>query len=229
MNSKTDISRRRFFQTGLVAAAGALTASSGLAQTLGQACGLTPPQVEGPFYPEKDQLDKDNDLTFVRSGIQPAEGKRIYILGTVLDEKCAPVPRALVEIWQACASGRYNHSNDPNTTASLDPHFQYWGRSVTDAKGRYWFKTILPGSYPAAEDWVRPPHIHFKVQCLGFHELITQMYFSGNTLNRQDRILMAIPSAHRSKVVVRLEPPLPAMDPNSSLCRFNITLRHVTL
>ena len=51
------------------------------------------------------------------------------------------------------------------------------------------FKTIVPGYYPVNEEWLRPPHIHFKVSKLGYSELITQMYFPDNDLNKSDRLL----------------------------------------
>jgi protocatechuate 3,4-dioxygenase, beta subunit len=216
------VSRRGF------AALMAATVTGAAGKAVAAACGLTPPQTEGPFYPITDQPDKDNDLTIVRGRQQQAKGRRIFILGQVLDENCQPVPGALVEIWQACISGRYNHSSDPNT-APLDPDFQYWGRSTTDGQGRYKFKTILPGSYPAAPGWRRPPHIHFKVQRLGFHELTTQMYFAGHPLNAQDRILQSLPQPQRSSVVVPLEDLPPTQGQGAKKCVFNLTLRAVRI
>ncbi len=67
--------------------------------------------------------------------------------GIVQDLSCRPVAGVNVEIWQACASGRYNNERDPNP-APLDPNFRYWGETFTDAAGAYEFKTILPGAYP---------------------------------------------------------------------------------
>jgi protocatechuate 3,4-dioxygenase beta subunit len=34
----------------------------------------TPPQTEGPFYPNKLPLDTDNDLLIINDGITPAVG-----------------------------------------------------------------------------------------------------------------------------------------------------------
>ena len=118
----------------------------------------------------------------------------MLVQGRVLDSQCRPIAGADVEIWQACASGRYNNPKDDNP-AAIDPHFKYWGETRTDANGAYQFKTIVPGAYPADTDWMRPPHIHFKVSRLGFHELVTQMYFAGNPLNDQDQILKDVPAA----------------------------------
>ncbi len=162
-------------------------------------CGITPAQTEGPFYPENTSGEDDTDLT--QNG--RAKGEVIFVEGVVTDPACVPVAGALVEIWQACESGRYDHSGDPNT-APLDPDFQYWGRAVTDANGAYKFKTVLPGAYPAAPGWDRPPHIHFKIAKIGYTELITQLYFKGQKLNGQDRILRAIPKAQRESVISEL-------------------------
>lgn len=163
--------------------------------------GVTPKQTEGPFYPEVAQLDTDADLIHLAGSPQVATGEIIIVEGVVMDQNCNIVSGALVEIWQACASGRYNHSSDPNT-APLDPHFQYWGEAVTDQNGFYRFRTIVPGEYPADVGWIRPSHIHFKISKLGYIELITQMYFKDDQLNSQDKILQQLSKANQEKVIV---------------------------
>lgn len=165
---------------------------------------LTPKQPEGPFYPVVDQVDKNSDLVYVADSSRAAEGRIILVEGIVRDQKCRPVESALVEIWQACHTGRYNHHADPNT-AELDPNFQYWGKAVTDKNGFYRFRTILPGAYPAGDGWVRPPHIHFKIAKLGYIELITQMYFAGEALNEHDLILQRLKAEQQNEVVVELK------------------------
>jgi protocatechuate 3,4-dioxygenase beta subunit len=161
----------------------------------------TPTQTEGPFYPLGDQLDKDNDLTFVYEKTKKAKGQVIYIEGTALDLNNKPIKNAIVEIWQACDSGKYNHPSDPNP-ARLDPNFQYWGRTMTNAKGRYLFKTIKPGHYPATASWMRPAHIHFKIHKRGYHELTTQMYFKNDRYNSSDKILQALSKKEKNNVIV---------------------------
>ncbi len=161
----------------------------------------TPKQPEGPFYPVIDQVDKDADLIHVTGKKDTAKGEIVIIKGVLTDQNCNPVGGALVEIWQACASGKYNHPSDPNT-APMDPDFQYWGKSVTDEKGQYQFRTIKPGSYPAGDGWIRPPHVHFKISALGYIELITQMYFNGDSLNSKDLILQRLKTNDQKKVIV---------------------------
>jgi len=180
--------------------AGSALGAATIAKAAPLCVGKTPAQTEGPFYPVVDQRDKDWDLTFVNGQNGRAQGQVIVIAGQVLDQDCQPLPETLVEIWQACVSGKYNHPNDPNK-APLDKNFQYWGRSTTDKQGVYFFKTILPGAYPADTNWIRPPHVHYKVHKWGFRDLTTQLYFAGNQYNQFDRILNQIPKGDQVKVV----------------------------
>ena len=72
----------------------------------------------------------------------------------------------------------------------------------TNSKGEYSYKTIIPGAYKASRNWVRPPHIHYKVSLRGYEELITQLYFKNHWLNQKDSILNGLDDEQRSKVVV---------------------------
>jgi len=227
MASPKQMSRRSMFQIGLGAAVGTMAGTLFTRQpSSDQTCEMTPKQTSGPFYPTQDQADKDVDLTIIKGHSERAEGDIIYVRGQVLDEECQPVAGALVEIWQANKWGRYSHQADTNP-APLDPNSQGWGQAVTDKEGYYGFKTIMPGAYPASSNWVRPPHIHFKVWRRGYHELITQMYFAGQELNEKDFILMSLPKEERVKVIIALESgPLDA-EPGARLCRFDIVLRQV--
>lgn len=142
----------------------------------------TPSQTAGPFYPVDKPLDKDADLTRVRGRGQAAKGQVAYISGRILDGSGKPVEGARVEIWQANAHGRYAHPYDRND-APLDPNFQGFGAQLTDAQGRYRFKTIKPGAYEN-----RTPHIHVDIASPN-RKLTTQMYFPGEPLNAEDYIL----------------------------------------
>lgn len=186
--------------------------------------GPTPRQPEGPFYPIIDQLDTDADLIRVEGHSQVAIGEVIIVQGQVTDQNCKPVKGVLVEIWQACASGKYNHESDPNT-APLDPNFQYWGKAITDEQGNYRFRTIIPGAYPADVGWIRPPHIHFKISRVGYKELITQMYFAGQDLNGQDLILQDLSHAEQEKVIVELKKNSSSPHPVGN---FNIQIKKLT-
>jgi protocatechuate 3,4-dioxygenase, beta subunit len=166
---------------------------------------LTPAQTEGPFFPDSLPSESDADLTRMAGSKARAKGQEVVVTGVVRDLDGQPIAGAQVEIWQACASGRYNHPRDPNP-AALDPSFQYYGHVTTDKKGAYRFRTIKPGAYPAARGWTRPPHIHFKVRSPGRAELVTQMYFEGDDLLKDDAILQSLTPVQRKLVVVSFAP-----------------------
>lgn len=209
---------RRLFLGGLIAA-------PTLAHALGDVCSLTPAQTAGPFYPGEASFDDNTDLTQL-PGRPRADGEVVYVKGRVLDAMCNPIANANVEIWQACASGKYNNRKDPNP-APLDSNFRYWAETQTDANGEYMFKSIIPGAYPAADGWIRPPHIHVKAEKLGFRELITQMYFKGHPLNDEDLILLDIPTPQRANVIVDFAPSPTDLEPGTKIGQFDITLQKI--
>lgn len=164
----------------------------------------TPAQTHGPFYPNVDQADKDAVLTNVQDREVSAAGEVITVQGKVLDEAGMPIAGATVDIWQANAAGRYAHEADPST-APLDPNFQGWAIMRTDDEGSFRFKTIKPGAYPVTEEWMRPPHIHFKASRRGFREITTQMYFEAEPLNDIDKLLGEVPKDQQSLLVATRE------------------------
>jgi protocatechuate 3,4-dioxygenase beta subunit len=219
MNNK-NISRRKILGSGIVVG----VASVATAASAGEKK-VTPGQTEGPFYPIKPQEDLDADLTRVTGANGVAEGEVIIVEGHVYDENGAPLADALVDVWQANAYGRYAHEKDPNT-APLDPNFQGWAKVVTNAEGRYRYKTIKPKEYAAMGEWVRPAHIHYKVSKLGYHEVTTQMYFENEPLNEKDEIFLGTPEGERHLLVSRDE--VVEGDPDTTrLCRFDVTLKAV--
>tara|TARA_Y100001970_G_C13974952_1_gene720149 strand:- start:54 stop:704 length:651 start_codon:yes stop_codon:yes gene_type:complete len=161
----------------------------------------TPNQSMGPFYPEVLTIEKDADLTQLKGHKQKAKGQYIQVSGIVQDEFCKPIENAIVEIWQACYSGRYNHPSD-TSNEKLDPHFQYYAMMKTDGAGIYSFKTVIPGAYNVSLNWMRPPHIHYKVSLKGYKPLITQLYFHGHKLNKNDGILNSLSLEEKKKVIV---------------------------
>lgn len=221
------INRRQAIQLSAAGVAGTLLSTQGLAGIVGRACGLTPAQTPGPFYPKWDAKDQDTDLTRKHGSIGVAQGQIIYLSGTVLDENCVPVTKALVELWQASANGRYLHELDESNPNPIDPHFQYWGRTLTNEKGEYSFKTVIPGAYAASGSWMRPPHLHFKVAKRGFRELTTQMYFEGNQWNADDRILKSLTEEERRRVIVPFGPPEKWMEKTALQGEFPISIESV--
>ena len=184
-------------------------------------------EVTGPVFGHDDLGPLDNDLirNYAKSG-DPI-GERIIVHGRVLDESGRPIPNTLVEFWQANAGGRYRHKKD-TYLASIDPNFGGCGRTLSDADGRYFFRTVKPGPYPwrnYVNSW-RPAHIHFSIFGSGFvQRLITQMYFEGDPLIQTCPIVNAIPDPD---AIDRLIAPLDlnASVPLDTLAyRFDIVLR----
>ena len=197
--AKRRLSRRRLL-TGLTAGA-ALLATGRHARA---ACALTAPQMDGPFYPVAVQ-ENDWDLTRVSGGSGRAEGEAIEITGQVLDAQCKPLAGCVIEVWQANVHGRYAHPRDQSKDRPLDPNFHGYARLPNDKDGRYRFVTIVPGSYAAMGDWIRPPHIHFKVHAPFNTSVTTQMYFAGHPLNEKDLLLAPLSPAERKTLEVSFD------------------------
>ncbi|MFE9328603.1 protocatechuate 3,4-dioxygenase subunit beta [Nocardia sp. NPDC052278] len=178
----------------------------------------------GPvFGPERVEVG-DDDLTVAHGG--EAIGQRIIVHGRVLDSDGRAIPQSLIEMWQANAGGRYRHTGD-RWPAPLDPHFDGWGRCVTDAEGYYRFTTIKPGAYPwqnHGNAW-RPAHIHFSLFGTAFSQrLVTQMYFPDDPLFFQDPIYNAVPEQARHRMVSVFDPEV-TVDHWALGYRFDIVLR----
>jgi len=225
MSNSKPISRRSMLRIASAAILGGVSHSVVVA---GNRIPLTPAQTEGPFYPEKDQADKDVDLTIINGQSKRAEGEVIEVSGHVFNRQGAPVVNALVEIWQANKWGRYSHSKDPNT-APLDANFQGWGQVQTDNKGLYKFKTITPGAYPASPIWMRPPHIHFKVWVRDVIVLTTQMYFPGNKLNADDQILNRLSFEERGKLIAEVKDNEDKKSDVVKICKFDMVIQPTSI
>jgi protocatechuate 3,4-dioxygenase, beta subunit len=179
-----NISRRtrRAFLSSIAFGAAAFTARGAFADELTK----TPPQTEGPFYPDKLPLDTDNDLLIINDKITPGVGEVTHLTGRILDAKGDPLRNAVVEIWQCDNSGAYIHSRDTNH-AKQDKNFQGFGRFTTGSTGEYYFRTIKPVPYPG-----RAPHIHVKVRKGGKELLTTQFYIKGHVGNARDGIYRSL-------------------------------------
>jgi protocatechuate 3,4-dioxygenase beta subunit len=185
-------SRRRFLQGLTAATAGCLAPAFFTTPGLfAEQLAVTPPQTEGPFYPDRLPLDTDNDLIIINNNITPAVGVISYLSGRVMDRNGNPVRNALVEIWQCDGNAVYLHTADSGTAQGQrqrDANFQGYGRFTTASTGEYLFRTIRPVPYPG-----RPaPHIHYKVSRGGRELLTTQCFVTGHAGNSRDGLYRAI-------------------------------------
>ncbi|HUE18560.1 MAG TPA: protocatechuate 3,4-dioxygenase subunit beta [Stellaceae bacterium] len=154
-------------------------------------------------------------------------GERMILAGRILDEDGKPVPKTLVEIWQANSAGRYQHANDTHP-APLDPNFTGRGNVVSNEKGEYRFLSLIPGAYPwrnTYNAW-RSKHVHFSVFGPAFAtRIITQMYFPGDPLLDFDPIYNAVPEeAARQRLIAHYDPNLSEAEWALGY-RFDIVLR----
>ena len=143
---------------GLVSGARAATACGGEGT-------VTPPQTEGPYF----KPNSPARASLIEPGIP---GTRLVVEGSVLTADCKPVPRALLDFWQADAGGRYDNDGQ-----------RLRGHQLADEAGRYRLETVVPAQYPG-----RTRHIHVKVQAPGRPALTTQLYFPGESANQRDGI-----------------------------------------
>src|SRR5689334_13481161 len=185
MKSQSDLGTRRAFLGGLAAGALAFRSPGAFAEELVR----TPPQTEGPFYPDHLPLDTDNDLLIINDSITPAVGEVTHLTGKILSSSGEPVRNAVVEIWQVDNNGAYLHSGTSNADRR-DKNFQGFGRFVTSSNGEYYFRTIKPVAYPG-----RTPHIHYAIKVKGQPKFTTQCYIKGHPQNERDGVLRGIRDA----------------------------------
>ncbi|MBI2689454.1 MAG: hypothetical protein HYX27_24365 [Acidobacteria bacterium] len=189
---KMTLDRRRFLSAAM-SAGGLFFTEKGL---FAQALTLTPSTTEGPYYPDKLPLDKDNDLLIINNAITPGVGTPAWLSGRVLDKNGNPVRNAIVEIWQADNYGSYIHSNGVQN-GKRDGNFQGYGTFETASDGQYLFRTIKPGLYTG-----RVRHVHVKVTLTGGKSLTTQLFIDGEAPD-SDGVLSAIRDATQRASVIR--------------------------
>jgi len=190
--------RRQFLKRALLGSA-ALFATPG---AFAEALSLTSFQTEGPFYPNELPLDTDNDLVLLNDSLTPSIGEITHLSGRIFNENGSPARGVVIELWQADANGCYIHSGGAARGQERDPNFQGYGRFLTDADGRYYFRAIRPVPYGP-----RTAHFHIAVNKGGKRILTTQLYDSSQELNKTDRILNSVtdPKA-RAALITEFKP-----------------------
>jgi hydroxyquinol 1,2-dioxygenase len=174
--------------------------------------GATPATVLGPFYiDDSPPLEHGADLA---AGIP---GEPVYISGTVRDISGAPIPNALLDIWQADEEGLYE-------AQIQDCDARLRGQHYADDQGRYGFWTIAPRGYTIPMDGpvgalisqtaishFRPAHIHFVVSADGHAPLVTHLFREGAEYIENDVVFGA-----RSELVVPFQSHQPGTAPDGS-------------
>jgi protocatechuate 3,4-dioxygenase, alpha subunit len=176
--------------------------------------GLTPSQTVGPFLAIGLPWPDGPDV------VAPGTPGAITIGGRVLDGAGEPVPDALVETWQAAPDGSFAHPDDPRGRG--DPGFRGFGRSATDAGGRYHIVTLRPGAFPAVGGGTEAPHLDVSVFARGLLDrVVTRIYFPGEPeANAADPVLASIADpARRATLIAAADPGAPGT------LRFDIRLQ----
>jgi protocatechuate 3,4-dioxygenase alpha subunit len=162
----------------------------------------TPSQTVGPFF----AFGLTESRGSVRCIAGPAaKGERMLLMCRVLDGDDAPVPDAMIEIWQADAEGKYNHPDDPQHQTT-DPACTGFGRMGTDEDGLCEFETIKPGRVPGPGGILQAPHLNVALFARGLlKQLYTRAYFANDPANGEDPILALVPQNRRETLMARLD------------------------
>ncbi len=160
----------------------------------------TPSQTIGPFF--RFALPYDGSERMVAPGAPGAA----RIEGRVFDGEGAPVPDAMIEIWQADRAGRYAQPTNPKPDAR-GRDFIGFGRCCTDLDGRFRFVTVKPGRVPGPGGQLQAPHVDVSVFARGLlRRLVTRMYFPDEeAANAADPVLATLDPAARSTLVANAE------------------------
>ena len=158
--------------------------------------GITPSQTVGPYFGIMVRGRAE-----CRQVTHATTGTRIVVEGQVLDGAGEPMSDALVETWQADATGRYRHAEDRRPQPP-DPTFNGYGWAHTREDGGFRFETIKPGHVPGPDGREQAPHIVVSVMARGIlTRFITRIYFEDEAANAEDSILALVPEDRRHTLV----------------------------
>ena len=175
--------------------------------------GATETTVLGPFYVgEHKEMPHGSDIS-----PQNVTGEKMFVQSRVTDATGKPLAGVPVDIWHADDDGFYD-SQKP-TYATQGPSSR--ARFRTDTDGRFFFRTILPCSYPIPTDGpvgemilqarrhpMRPAHVHFLVNADGYEPLITHVFIGGDKYLDSD-VVFGVKDELVAKVEKRTEAKMP--------------------
>jgi protocatechuate 3,4-dioxygenase alpha subunit len=136
----------------------------------------TPSQTVGPFYSIGLSRRPENELA------DHGDPGAVRLVGQLVDGRGDPIPDGMVELWDAVGTR--------------------WGRSGTDAEGRFSFLVTKPAAPPG-----EAAHFEAFVFARGMlrHEL-TRIYFPDEAeANEADPVWSALGEAERSTLVAEAE------------------------
>jgi protocatechuate 3,4-dioxygenase alpha subunit len=159
----------------------------------------TPSQTVGPYL----HLGLTDAWSISRIAGDGAKGERVWLTFRVLDGNGAPVPDAMIELWQADSAGNYaNQESSADGTA-----FRGFGRLATAEDGSCTFETIRPGCVPGPGETVQAPHINVSILGRGIlKRLSTRVYFAGEAANASDPALTLVPENRCATMLAQRDP-----------------------
>jgi catechol 1,2-dioxygenase len=160
--------------------------------TYAGASGTTENTVLGPFYvPNSPERAKGESML-----VDPDDGDRVVIRGTVTDADGTPIVGAVLDCWQNATAGFYA-VQQPGVQSPENLRGIY----RTDEKGEYEIRTVRPVPYPIPYDgpvgrllkannrgWMRPGHTHVWLKAPGFKDLITHVFDVESDYLRDDAV-----------------------------------------
>lgn len=158
-------------------------------------------QTVGPFF--HFGLTTDARLGVMVGPHTP--GDRIILRVRVIDGAGNPLPDAMVELWQADASGTYVEVAD-HPSAEPGQAFRGWGRLPTDGAGVCEFHTIRPGVTITDDGRTQSAHISVCLFARGMlRHIFTRIYFADDPTLLDDPVLSLVPEQRRATLVADRE------------------------
>jgi protocatechuate 3,4-dioxygenase alpha subunit len=155
---------------------------------------LTPSgsQTVGPFF----RIGLEH---LYSAAVKPIEhSEMVTVFGKVIDSDGAPVPDAVLELWHADDRGRYAESFEGSGRSVC------FTRTATDDQGRFEFSISKPGTGACEPEFKQAPHLSVLVFARGLlRQLMTRIYFPGETANGSDSLLQMVPEDRRGTLIAR--------------------------
>lgn len=163
-------------------------------------CIVRPEQTAGPYFLDEKLNRSDIRFDPADGSVKPGLPLRLtFAVSRVDGVLCAPLPGAIVDIWQCDALGVYSGVRDIGGRFDTSGKKFLRGYQTTNIRGIAEFLTIYPGWYPG-----RAVHIHFKIrsalQGAPAQKFTSQLYFDESV---NDRVFTEAPyNSHRTRRVM---------------------------
>ena len=157
----------------------------------------TPSQTVGPFFsyaltPEQSGY-KLKSIASPDMRADDTPGVHIKVTGKIYDGNGDIISDAMIEIWQADASGNYLNRDTPPSNET----FTGFGRCDCEINKEFYFNTIKPGSIGEGH----APHLNMIVFMRGMlTHAYTRVYFSDED-NSADQVINSVPNERRKSLI----------------------------